>query len=96
MEYTHSSGNDTWADGTERTANNTTSTDISEARVDDNLTIGGGDVFAYNQSNSRNIGVLKSGTMGAGRFTIFTNSEITSGTIGKIIKQGNKAVDLRV
>ena len=101
VDYTHSSGNDIWADGaTERTT--TTSTDMGEARAGDNLTIESGtvDVSATTRANARRIGILQSGLNGAGKLGLVSSGAANifdiSVTIGEIRKQGNRAVNLEL
>ncbi len=93
VDYTHSTGNNIWADGTARNANNTSSTDMAEARDGDNLTLSVGRVSITSSSRSGvSIGQLRSGASGAGKISMYG----TDRTIGRISKQGNRAVDLLV
>ncbi len=99
VEYKyHSSRSDNWADGTERAENDTTSTDMAEARDGDHLTLNSGFVRLYSSSRRKRIGVLRSGTDGAGKLVVrlMGNGNDLVGRIGKIQKQGSRAVDLFV
>ena len=72
VDYTHSTGNNIWADGTARNANNTSSTDMAEARDGDNLTLSVGRVSITSSSRSGvSIGQLRSGASGAGEISMY-------------------------
>ncbi len=93
VDYTRSTGFDFWADGTARDANDTSSTDMAEARAGDNLTLSGAFVAIGSTSRSgASIGELRSGAGGAGRLSVVSPNR----TIGEIIKQGTLAVDVSV
>ncbi len=96
VDYTHSTGNGYW--GITRDASNTSSTDMAEARDGDHLTLRGGIVYLRHHSGSKEIGVLRSGTGGAGKLEVrlvASPADLTS-RIGEIQKQGARAVDLSV
>ncbi len=102
VEYTHSSGDDSWADGAARNASNTSSTDMANARAGDNLTLSGGRVYVeYPLGSVSNAGILKrrigklfNGTGGAGELRILGSDLI----IGEIIKRdgSREAVDITI
>ena len=102
VEYTHSSGDDSWADGAARNASNTSSTDMANARAGDNLTLSGGRVYVQYPRRSvspvnilkRRIGKLFNGTGGAGELRIIASDLI----IGEIIKRdgSREAVDITI
>ncbi len=97
VDYTYSlTGEDYWADGTARA--NTSSTNIANARDGDHLTLTRGTVLLRRNSRSKEIGVLRSGTGGAGKLVvrIVGDGNDLVGRIGKIQKQGSQAVDLFV
>ena len=98
VDYTNSSSEDYWADGTARAANDTSGTDIANARDGDHLTLTRGTVLLRRNSRSKEIGVLRSGTGGAGKLVvrIVGDGNDLVGRIGKIQKQGSQAVDLFV
>ncbi len=98
VEYRyHSPYPDRWADGTERAENDTTGTDIAEARDGDHLTLNDGFVRLDGSSRSKRIGILRSGKSGTGRLTVRNSgSGDLTGRIGEIRKQDSQAVDLFV
>ena len=97
---------DIWADGATRNAGQTSKTvggvtsgitDIAEARSGDNLELTNNTVTVDNTSKNTVIGVLKSGTTGAGSLKIESKTGSTVFVnIGQIQKQGGAAVDLLV
>ena len=96
VTYTHSSGVFTWADTDIRTPGR--DGNLRNAASGDNLTLGGGTVnLDYNTLvGRRSIGILRSGTAGAGTLLIEPGTGDFTVNIGEIVKQGNQAVDLNV
>ena len=92
IEYTHSAGEDVWADGT--TPRTGSSTNIDAAIAGDSLTLSGGTVVVNETSRTKDIGTLKSGNTAAGDFKIESSTDANViVNIGQIQKGGTGATD---
>ena len=101
VDYEYDGTGEAWASGAERGSSDN-STDITQARAGDNLTLKDGGLVAINggltRENAQSIGVLKSG-VGGGEFRIFVGTDAdVNATIGEIAKLpvADRAIDLSV